>query len=101
MNEAMTHYLNQDGSRYQMFGDRLDPWDEKDNPYWIINKDKIYDNTDRFTGNVSVRADIAKWWFVSYRLGIDTYTQVYSNRISPAGAIQQVWQNGMMSDNTM
>jgi TonB-linked outer membrane protein, SusC/RagA family len=99
--DDMTHYLNQDGSRYQMFGDRLDPWDEKDNPYWIINKDKIYDNTDRFTGNVSVRADIAKWWFVSYRLGIDTYTQVYSNRISPAGAIQQVWQNGMMSDNTM
>jgi ferric enterobactin receptor len=99
--DQMTHYLNEDGSRYQMFGDRLDPWDEKDNPYWIINKDKMYDNTDRFTGNVSIRADITKWWFISYRLGLDTYTQVNSNRIAPLGAIKQVWQNGMMSDNTM
>ena len=31
--DDMTHYLNEDGTRYQMFGDRLDPWDERDNPY--------------------------------------------------------------------
>ena len=34
----MTRYLNEDGSRYRMFGDRLDPWEERDNPYWIVNK---------------------------------------------------------------
>ena len=99
--DDMTHYLNEDGSRYRMFGDRLDPWDERDNPYWIINKNKMYDDTDRFTGGVTVKADIAKWWFVQYRLGIDSYTLINSNRIAANGAIKQVWQNGMMSDNTL
>ncbi|MBQ7772539.1 MAG: SusC/RagA family TonB-linked outer membrane protein [Bacteroidales bacterium] len=99
--DDMTHYLNEDGSRYQMFGDRLDPWDEKDNPYWIINKNKMFDDTERWTGSIKVRADIAKWWFVSYNLGLDTYTQTNSNRIAPGGAIKQLWQKGMMSDNTM
>ena len=30
--DDMTHYLNEDGSRYRMFGDRLNPWEESDNP---------------------------------------------------------------------
>ncbi len=98
--DNMTNYINEDGSRYRMFGERLDPWDERDNPYWIVNKNKMYDNTDRFTGNLSVKADIADWWFIQYRLGIDSYTQINSNRIAAGGVIKQVWQNGMMSDNT-
>ncbi len=99
--DDMTHYLNEDGTRYRMFGDRLDPWDERDNPYWIVNKNKMTDNTDRFTGNFSVKADITDWWWVSYRMGVDTYTQEASNRIAPNGAIKLVWQKGMMSDNDL
>ena len=99
--DDMKHYLNEDGSRYQMFGDRLDPWDEKDNPYWIINKNKIWDDNQRWTGSVKVKADITKWWFLSYNIGLDMYTQVNSKRIAPGGAIKDVWQKGMMSDNTM
>lgn len=99
--DDMKHYLNEDGSRYQMFGDRLDPWDEKDNPYWIINKNKMWDDTQRWTGSVKAKADITKWWFISYTLGLDTYTQTNSNRIAPGGAIKDVWQKGMMSDNTL
>ncbi|NTU94725.1 MAG: SusC/RagA family TonB-linked outer membrane protein [Bacteroidales bacterium] len=99
--DNMSNYLNEDGSRYRMFGERLDPWEERDNPYWIINKNKMYDNTDRFTGSLSVKADIADWWFIQYRLGMDSYTQINSNRIAANGAIKQVWQNGMMSDNTL
>ena len=99
--DNMKHYLNEDGSRYQMFGDRLDPWDEKDNPYWIINKNKMFDDTERWTGSVKIKADVAKWWFLSYSIGLDTYTQTNSNRIAPGGAIKDVWQNGMMSDNTL
>lgn len=98
--DAMTTYLNEDGSRYRLFGDKLDPWDERDNPYWIINKNKIWDDTDRFTGNVSVKADITDWWYVSYKLGIDTYTMVNSKRLAAGGVLKQVWQNGMMSDNS-
>lgn len=98
--DDMTHYTNEDGSRFRMFGDRLEPWEERDNPYWIINKNKMYDDTDRFTGSLSVKADVTDWWFIQYRLGIDSYTQINSNRIGANGAIKQVWLNGMMSDNT-
>ena len=98
--DDMTHYTNEDGSRYRMFGDRLDPWDERDNPYWIINRNKMYEDNERITANVSVKADITKWWFLQYRLGVDSYTMVASNRIAASGAIKQVWQNGMMSDNS-
>ena len=99
--DNMSNYMNEDGSRYRMFGERLDPWEERDNPYWIINKNKMFDDTDRFTGSLSVKADIADWWFVQYRLGIDTYAQTNSTRIAAKGAIKQVWQNGMMSDNNL
>jgi len=98
--DDMTHYTNEDGSRFRMFEDRLEPWEERDNPYWIINKNKMYDDTDRFTGSLSVKADVTDWWFIQYRLGIDSYTQINSNRIGANGAIKQVWLNGMMSDNT-
>ena len=99
--DDMSHYLNEDGSRYRMFGDRLDPWDEKDNPYWIVNKNRIYDDTHRFTGMFSIKADITKWWFLSYKLGLDQYTQRASNRLAANGVLKREWQNGMMSDNTM
>lgn len=98
--DDMTHYLNEDGSRYRMFGDRLDPWDESDNPYWIINKNKIYDKTERFTGSFSVKADIFDWWWIMYRMGVDSYTTDYSKRIAADGVVKEIWQDGMMSDNT-
>jgi len=97
--DDMTHYLNEDGSRYRMFGERLDAWEEKDNPYWIVNKNKLYDDTKRFTGNVSVKADIAKWWWISYRLGIDYYDQTNTNQIHSGGAIKRAWKDGMISNN--
>jgi len=99
--DNMSNYINEDGSRYRMFGERLDPWEERDNPYWIVNQNKMFDDTDRFTGSLSVKADIADWWFIQYRVGIDSYTQIDSKRIAAAGVVKQVWQNGMMSDNTM
>lgn len=98
--DDMTHYLNEDGSRYRMFGDRLNPWEESDNPYWIINKNKVFDKTTRFTGSFNVKADITSWWWINYRMGIDTYNTDYSKRIAPGGVVKQQWQNGMMSDNT-
>lgn len=98
--DDMTHYLNEDGTRFRMFGNQLDPWDEKDNPYWIINSNKLQDQTDRFTGGLSVRYDVTDWWNITYRVGIDSYTQHDSKTIAPNGVVKQVWQKGMMSDNT-
>ena len=99
--DDMTHYLDENGNRYRMFGNRLDPWDERDNPYWIVNKNNFFDKTERFTGNFNVKADITDWWWINYRMGVDSYTTQNSTRYAPGGAVKQVWQNGMMSDNTL
>ncbi len=99
--DYMKHYLNEDGSRYRMFGDRLDPWDERDNPYWILEKNKMTDKTERFTGNFNVKWDIFDWWWINYRMGVDSYTQEAINLVAPDGAIKKDWQKGMLSDNTM
>ncbi|MBQ5547410.1 MAG: TonB-dependent receptor, partial [Prevotella sp.] len=97
--DDMRHYLNEDGTRYRMFGDQFQPWDERDNPYWIVNKNKMTDDTERFTGNFNVKWDLFDWWWLSYRMGVDTYTTQSHNEIAAGGAIKQIWQRGMLSDN--
>lgn len=99
--DDMTHYLNEDGTRYRMFGDRLEPSEERDNPYWILNKNKLWDATERFTGTLNAKADLTKWWWISFRVGVDSYTTDNHTRIARNGAIKEVWKNGMMSDNTL
>ena len=99
--DNMKHYLNEDGTRYRMFDDRLDPWAERDNPYWILNKNRMTDNTERFTGNFNVKWDIFDWWWINYRMGVDSYTQEAVNLVAPNGVIKKDWQKGMLSDNTM
>ena len=99
--DDMTHYKNEDGTRYRMFGDRLDVADERDNPYWILNNNKMKDNTERFTGNFSVKADITDWWWISYRMGIDSYTTENTNRIGAGGVYKEAWQKGMLSENSL
>ncbi len=98
--DRMTHYQNEDGTRYRLFGDRLDPWDERDNPYWIVNRNHMYDDIDRFNGMLSIKADIAKWWFVSYKIGIDRYTKLLPTVWLPMACLNKCGQKGMMSDNT-
>lgn len=83
-----------------MFGDRLDVTEERDNPYWILNKNKLQDNTERFTGSFSVKADITDWWWISYRMGIDSYTTDDSKVIAAGGVYKLDWQKGMYSENS-
>ena len=100
--QDMRHYLNEeDGSRYRMFGDRLDADEERENPYWIVNKNKMRDNTERFTGNFSIKADLTDWWWISYRMGVDSYITQNENTIAAGGAIKKDWQNGMYSENEL
>lgn len=98
--DDMRHYLNEDGTRYRLFGDRLDVTEERDNPYWIINKNKLQDQTERFTGSFNIRADITDWWWISYRMGIDSYTMDDSKTIAAGGVYKLDWQNGMYSENS-
>lgn len=98
--DDMSHYLNEDGTRYRMFGDRLDVVDERDNPYWIINKNQFLDNTERFTGNFHIKADLTDWWWISYRMGIDSYTTDDAKTLAAGGVYKLAWQNGMYSENS-
>ncbi len=97
--DDMTHYLNEDGTRYRMRTD-IEPWEEKDNPYWIINRNKLDDKTVRFTGSFNVRADITNWWWINFRAGIDNYTTDNNKLIAPGGVTKDLWQDGMLSQNT-
>ena len=96
----MKHWQNEDGSHVREFGDRLENWEEKANPYWIINKNKIWEDVERFTGNFNIKADLTSWWWVAFRAGVDSYTQDNHLRIAPNGFSQRAWQKGMMSDNS-
>ena len=99
--DDMKHFMIEDGTRYRMFCDRLYVVDERDNPFLILHNNKMEDNTERFTGNFSIRADITDWWWISYRMGIDSYTTENSNNIGPGGVYKEAWQNGMYSENSL
>jgi len=45
------------------------------NPYWTVANVKTTQNTDRFLGNGSISYEINDWMNITYRLGLDTYTE--------------------------
>ncbi|MDR2120514.1 MAG: SusC/RagA family TonB-linked outer membrane protein [Tannerella sp.] len=94
----MTRYLNDDGSKYRIVA-HPDISSDTENPYWIINKNKMTDFTERLTGNINLDLNLTDWLNIGYRLGLDTYTAENSTLIYPGGAIKTAWQNGMMSEN--
>lgn len=94
----MKHYLNEDGTRFHLL-DGEESWEGKTNPYWIINKNSIDDETDRFTGNFSIKADLTDWWWISFRTGIDTYTYDDAKVVAAGGVNQKSWRDGMYAEN--
>ncbi|WP_321424260.1 SusC/RagA family TonB-linked outer membrane protein [uncultured Bacteroides sp.] len=97
--DDMKHYLNDDGSRYRMFEGRQEIADDEDNPYWIINKDKMTDRTNRFTGSFNLNYKVASWMDVMYKLGTDRYTTKAKTLIYPGSGVITDYQNGMMSES--
>ncbi|MDR2066049.1 MAG: SusC/RagA family TonB-linked outer membrane protein [Prevotellaceae bacterium] len=111
INEDMTKYLNPDGTKY-IFEQYLDENGKRDlnkfplgsfveNPYWIINKNKMTDQTNRFTGNAAADFKAFDWWNLTYRAGIDRYTTGNRNIIAPGGEIKSDFQDGMLSENQL
>ncbi|WP_149912760.1 SusC/RagA family TonB-linked outer membrane protein [Sphingobacterium cavernae] len=96
-NDDMTKYLNEDGTKYRMFGDRQKLEDDIENPYWTINKNLLDDRTERFTANLNANMKLADWWNLSYRVGTDSYLTRNNTLVSAGGAVRPQWQNGMMS----
>ena len=63
------------------------------NPYWTVANVKTTQNTDRFLGNASVSYELNDWMNISYRLGLDSYTELNSygqNRGGVDGVAQGV-----------
>jgi len=48
------------------------------NPYWTVDNVRTSQNTDRFIGNAGIAYEINDWMNLSYRLGLDTYTELNS-----------------------
>lgn len=97
LQENMSHYLNDDGTKYRLFDGVWELADDKENPYWIINKDKMYDKTHRFTGALSGNYKLTDWWDVTARFGYDNYTTDAYTYIAPGSVVNVMYQNGRLS----
>ena len=95
--EDISHYLNADGSKYRLFDGIWELADDKENPYWIINKDQLYDRTNRFTGALNARFEIASWWDISARVGYDSFTTDSYTYIAPGSVVKDLYQNGRLN----
>ncbi|MEM7107546.1 MAG: SusC/RagA family TonB-linked outer membrane protein [Bacteroidota bacterium] len=66
-----------------------------DNPYWIVNNIPFFDNVDRLTGYITTAYDITDWMKVSYKLGLDYFSEENLNAFdigtasTPAGSVIQ------------
>ena len=97
-NERMSHWLNEDGSKYRLFPDQQLA-DDIDNPYWIVNKNRVTDKTTRFTGNINLKLDVFDWWKITYTAGTDRYTTNTRRLIEPESGVKLLWQKGMLSES--
>ncbi|MCL2502836.1 MAG: SusC/RagA family TonB-linked outer membrane protein, partial [Bacteroidales bacterium] len=95
--DDMTRYLNPDGTKYRMFEGRQELASDLENPYWLINKNKMTDHTSRFTGSVNANIKIADWWNIMGRVGIDEYTTDSYFYRAPQGAVREPYQRGELS----
>lgn len=98
-NDDMRVYLNPDGSKRRIWPEpNLEDAGDVENPYWIINRNPQTDETNRFIGTAYTNINVAEWFDITYRLGIDNYTTVFGNRIYPGSSVKLDWQDGMMSE---
>ncbi|MDP3397935.1 MAG: SusC/RagA family TonB-linked outer membrane protein [Bacteroidales bacterium] len=99
--DDMKTYLKPDGSKYRMFEGLQPLADDVENPYWIVNKNKMYDITKRLTGSINANLKVTDWFDVVYRAGIDTYNKFDYTLIAPNGAVRETYQKGRLSNATI
>lgn len=97
-NLDMSHWLNEDGTKYRLF-----EWEsvqnDYDNPYWILNKMPRTDKTNRLTANVRLDFDVTDWWKINYVVGVDRYDQETTRFSAPGSGISLIYQKGLLSEN--
>ncbi len=91
------NYVNPDGTQHRIYGGTVLLEDDIDNPYWIINKDKLTSKTNRFTGGINGNFKVTSWWDITGRLGYDQYTTNDYTYIAPGSALIPLYQNGRLS----
>ncbi|MBE7170342.1 MAG: SusC/RagA family TonB-linked outer membrane protein [Williamsia sp.] len=93
----MKNYVNPNGTQYRRFAGTLPLESDIDNPYWIINKDKLTSQTKRITGGINGTFKLANWWDVIARLGYDQYNTNDYTYIAAGSAVSPLYQNGRLS----
>lgn len=93
----LERYQNPDGTQYRKLEGTYSLEDDLDNPYWIINKDKLTSKTKRFTGGLNANFKITNWWDVTARLGYDQYFTDDYTYTAPGSAVKPLYQNGRLS----
>ena len=81
------NYINPDGTQHRIYAGTLALENDIDNPYWIINKDKLTSQTKRITGGINGNFKITNWWDVTGRLGYDQYATNDYTYIAPGSAV--------------
>ena len=97
----MSRYENPDGTQYRKFAGTVPLENDMDNPYWIINKDKLTSGTKRFTGGLNGNYKLTSWWDVTARLGYDQYSTNDYTYIAPGSAVAPLYQNGRLSKDLL
>jgi len=92
------NYVNPDGSQHRIYAGTIPNLENDiDNPYWIINKDKLTSNTKRITGGINASYKITNWWDVTGRLGYDQYATNDYTYVAPGSAVAPLYQSGRLS----
>lgn len=92
------NYINPNGSQHRIYAATItDLANDVDNPFWIINQDKLTSKTNRFTGGINGNFKITNWWDITGRLGYDQYTTNDYTYIAPGSAVKSIYQNGRLS----
>jgi ferric enterobactin receptor len=91
------NYINPDGSQHRAYSGVLPLESDIDNPYWIINKDKLTSETKRITGAVSASYKFTDWWDAVARVGYDQYATNDYTYVAPGSALSPLYQNGRLS----
>ncbi len=93
----MKNYLNGDGTQFRPFAGTVPLENDQDNPYWIINEDKLTSQTKRITGDINGNYKLTSWWDITARLGYDQYNTNDYTYIAPGSAVSPLYQNGRLS----
>jgi len=90
-NVDVSDYLNADNSQKSFFLDQ-----QFDNPYWSIKNSPNTDEVNRLIGAVSLNYNFLENFNISYKLGIDNFTQ-FNKKITGDGSLIDNREDGYIS----